>query len=305
MNQTEVYLLAGFLGSGKTTLLKNLLQQEKKDERKVAVLMNELGSVSIDSDSVAEEVPLKELLDGCICCTIQDKLEAQLQELLVEAKPEVIYIEATGAAHPVEVLDAVMSPIFAQQLKFKGIITVVDGKRWLDRKNLSPQIQQLLVEQVKHANLILINKSDACTPGDQAKLSMEMSMINPHAFAILTSFSKVPIPEVKKMGFSEKVRVDHQHVQKDLHLRSFVYRFQNPVNQKDFEDFLQGLPDTIYRMKGYVKFSEHSYPYLFQYSYGMPLYMKEYMNMPLNLVFIGEQVDWNLIKEQLKKLEEL
>ena len=76
------------------------------------------------------------------------------------------------------------------------------------------------------------------------------------------------------------------------------------MNQKDFEDFLQGLPDTIYRMKGYVKFSEHSYPYLFQYSYGMPLYMKEYMNMPLNLVFIGEQVDWNLIKEQLEKLEE-
>ena len=51
--KTEVYLLSGFLGSGKTTLLKNLLQQEKQDKRKVAVLMNELGSVSIDSDSIA------------------------------------------------------------------------------------------------------------------------------------------------------------------------------------------------------------------------------------------------------------
>ena len=118
-------------------------------------------------------------------------------------------------------------------------------------------------------------------------------MINPHAFAILTSFSKVPILEVKKMGFSEKVSVDHQHVHTDLHLRSFVYQFQHPVNQKDFEDFLRSLPDTIYRIKGYVKFSETSYPFLFQYSYGMPLYMKEYMNMPLNLVFIGEQINWN------------
>ena len=70
--KTEVYLLSGFLGSGKTTLLKHLLQQEKRIERKVAVLMNELGRVSIDSDAVAEDVPLKELLDGCICCTIQD-----------------------------------------------------------------------------------------------------------------------------------------------------------------------------------------------------------------------------------------
>ena len=302
--ETEVYLLSGFLGSGKTTLLKNLLQQEKEDQRKVAVLMNELGSVSIDSDSIAEDVPLKELLDGCICCTIQDKLESQLQELIFDAKPEVIYIEATGAAHPVEVLDAVMSPIFVEQLKFKGIITIVDGIRWLERKNLSPQIQQLLVEQVKYANLILINKTDTCSISDQAKLGMEMSMINPHAFAILTSYSKVPILEVKKMGFNEKVSVNHQHVHKDLHLRSFVYQFQHPVNQGDFEDFLRNLPDTIYRIKGYVKFSETSYPFLFQYSYGMPLYMKENMNMPLNLVFIGEQVDWNQIMEQLKVLEE-
>ena len=86
-------------------------------------------------------------------------------------------------------------------------------------------------------------------------LSMEISMINPHAFAILTSFSKVPILEVKKMGFSEKISVDHQHVHTDLHLRSFVYQFQHSVNQKDFEDFLRSLPDTIYRIKGYVKFS--------------------------------------------------
>ena len=97
-------------------------------------------------------------------------MKRNCKNLLFDAKPEVIYIEATGAAHPVEVLDAVMSPIFVEQLTFKGIITIVDGKRWLDRKNLSPQIQQLLVEQVKYANLILINKTDTCSPGDQAKL---------------------------------------------------------------------------------------------------------------------------------------
>ena len=256
MSKTEVYLLSGFLGSGKTTLLKNLLEQEKLDGRKVAVLMNELGSVSIDSDALGDDVPLKELLDGCICCTIQDKLEVQLQGLLVEAKPEVIYIEATGAAHPVEVLDAVVSPLFADQIQFKGIITIVDGKRWLDRKKLSPQVQQLLLEQVKYANLLLINKTDTCREEEQAKLSMEMGRINPHAFAILTSFSKVPIHEVRKMGFSEKSFANRHHVHNDLHLRSFVYQFEHPINQAAFEDFLRSMPDTIYRIKGYVKFSD-------------------------------------------------
>src|SRR5438105_4581578 len=80
MNKAEVYILSGFLGSGKTTLLKRLLEDERRLGRKIAVMMNELGKVSIDSDAVTDDdVALKELLGGCICCSIQDKLESQLQ----------------------------------------------------------------------------------------------------------------------------------------------------------------------------------------------------------------------------------
>lgn len=302
MNKSEVYLLSGFLGSGKTTLLKNLLQQEKLDGRRAAVLMNELGNVSIDSDAVNEDVPLKELLDGCICCTISAKLEAQLQSLLIENHPDVIYIEATGAAHPVEVLDAIVSPLFADRIDFKGIITTVDSKRWLDRKKLSPQIQQLLVEQVKHANLLLINKTDTLNEEQQANVSMEISLLNPHAFIMLTTFSKVPMNQVRKIGYKKDLQ--QHHVQVDLQLRTFIYQFKQHISQEDFENFLREMPETIYRIKGYVRFSENSYPYLFQYSYGMPLYMKEYMNMPLNLVFIGENIDWTNINEMLLDMEE-
>lgn len=300
---TEIYLLAGFLGSGKTTLLKQLLLEEKKRNRKVAVMMNELGKISIDSDAVDEDVPLKELLDGCICCSIQDKLEAQLQGLLVIEKPEVIYIEATGAAHPVEVLDAVLSPLFADKIHVKGIISVVDGKRWLNRKLLSPQVQQLLIEQVRHADLILLNKTDELSEGEQARLTMEIQALNSHAFSILTSFSKVPIDYVKNMSFNVKDRQVHSYVNTDLKLSSFVYTFDNHIEQSEFEDFLRNLPDTIYRIKGYIKFSYSKYPFLFQYSYGMPIYLQENMNMPLNLVFIGEKINWQQIKLGLERLE--
>ncbi|WP_026583888.1 CobW family GTP-binding protein [Bacillus sp. J33] len=304
MDNTEIYILSGFLGSGKTTLLKQLLEDERKQGRKVAVMMNELGKVSIDSDSVDEDVPLKELLDGCICCTISDKLEAQLQELLTVEKPEAIYIETTGAAHPVEVLDSILSPLFADRIIVKGITSVVDGPRWLNRKLLSPQVQQLLIEQVRHADLIVLNKSDQLTDADQSQLTMEIQALNSRAFSILTSYSKIAIKQIRGMSSREKSGAARSHVLSDLKLSSYVYQFQSTVNQSDFEDFLRSLPDTVYRIKGYLKLAPSRYPSLFQFSYGMPLFMQENINMPLNMVFIGENMDWSKIENQLKMLEE-
>lgn len=302
MKKAEVYILSGFLGTGKTTLLKQILQHEKDRNRTIAVMMNELGSVSIDSDAVDTDVPLKELLGGCICCTIQDKLESQLQGLLFDHDLDAIYIETTGAAHPVEVLDAVLSPLFAEKLAIKGIITTVDGQQWLNRRNLDPQVHQLLLEQVKHADLIIVNKSDLLNDAEQAKISMDIQGLNPHAKCILSTYSKMPMRLLEGLAYTEKAKSAAANVQTDLRLSTFVHQFQGAVNQKDFEDFLRALPDSIYRIKGYVLFDHSKYPDLFQYSYGMPLYMKEYMKMPLNLVFIGQVTDWSLLEQQLQEL---
>jgi G3E family GTPase len=304
MKKTEVYILSGFLGTGKTTLLKQILQHEKANDRAIAVMMNELGNVSIDSDAVEKDVPLKELLGGCICCTIQDKLESQLQGLLFENSLDAIYIETTGAAHPVEVLDAVLSPLFAEKLEMKGIVTTVDGTMWLKRNTFNPQVQQLLLEQVKHADIVIVNKSDMMTDAEQAKINMDIQSLNPKAKCILSSFSKIPMNMLQTMSASKKTDRKEAHVQTDLRLSTFVFQFKKPVRQNDFEAFLRSLPDSIYRIKGYILFSHSEYPDLFQYSYGMPLYMKEYMKMPLNLVFIGQDIDWSTIETQLHGLEE-
>lgn len=302
MSKPEIYILSGFLGSGKTTLLKRLLEDEMKKNRKVAVLMNELGSISIDSYAVEDDVALKELLGGCICCSIQDKLEAQLQSLLLNEKPDVIYIETTGAAHPVEVLDSVLSPYLADQFVIKGVITIIDGARWLSRHSLPPQLQQLILEQVKHADFIIINKADTITDAEQAKLTFEVQGINPKASCLLTTYAKVSIDHLRGLQVQTKAGAKKADVNNDLRLSTYVHTFKKAVDLDRFEEFLRSLPDTIYRIKGYIKFSEMDYPYLFQYSYGMPLYMKENMNYPLNLVLIGEKMDWTEIKEKLNHL---
>jgi G3E family GTPase len=301
MKQTDIYVLSGFLGSGKTTLLKEILKKEKEMGRKVAVLMNELGKVSIDSNEIEKDVPLKELLGGCVCCTIQDEVEAQIQTLLVEDKPDVIYFETTGAAHPVETIDGILSPIFADRLRFKGIVTVINGKQWLERSTLNAPIQQLIIEQARHASLLIVNKEDQLTESEKAKISFELQAISPHAFTLLTTFSKFPFEKLLEMESQVYEDIQKTSVHK-LHLSTFVYTFKKTIAADQFESFLRELPDTIYRIKGYVQFHQAKYPDLFQYSYGMPLFMKEEMKMPLNMVFIGENIDWKKVEDALNQL---
>lgn len=303
MEKIEVYILSGFLGSGKTTLLKRLLEDEHLLGRKVAVMMNELGEVSIDSNVIKEDVTLKELLGGCICCSIQGELEAQLQGLILDEKPDVIYLETTGAALPVEVLDSILSPLFADHLTIKGIITTVDALRWMNRKSLSPQLQQLILEQVRHADFLIINKMDDLSESDQAKITYEIQSINSKARCLLTNYSKVSIGHLRNLSVTTNKKSEKSSHHQHLNLSTFVYKFETAISQTKFEEFLRSLPDTIYRIKGYVKFDHSEYPSLFQFSYGMPLYMKEYMNLPLNLVFIGENIDWQQINSQLSNLE--
>ncbi len=303
MKKTEIYILGGFLGSGKTTLLRNLLQQEKEDGRKVAVLLNELGSVSIDSGIIDDNVPLKELVDGCICCTIQDKLEIQLDALLTENELDAIYIETTGAAHPVEVLDGIMSPLFVEKVDYKGIITVVDLLRWRDRDQLSPQVRQLLVEQIHHADFILLNKKDLITEMEAAQLTFSIQSLNSHAVCLLTEQAKVSLSSLKQITRKQSDRHQELDVHHHLHLNAFVYTFEGSIDKNDFEAWMRHLPDTVYRMKGYLSFTHSQYTYLFQYAYGMPMYMNEIMKMPLNLVIIGEDLNKEHLITQLKELE--
>ncbi|GAA3314620.1 hypothetical protein GCM10020331_007620 [Ectobacillus funiculus] len=77
--------------------------------------MNEVGEISIDSNEVPAETQLCELLNGCICCSIRGRLETQLLSFIQEHSLDAIYIECTGVAHPVEVLEACVSPLLVHK----------------------------------------------------------------------------------------------------------------------------------------------------------------------------------------------
>lgn len=107
-----VTILTGFLGSGKTTLLNRILKENHG--KKIAVIENEYGDVSIDDKLVEEqkhqEEVFIEVMNGCICCTIRDDLVKTVLEMKTKyvdtGKIDYIIIETTGMADPGPVIQS-------------------------------------------------------------------------------------------------------------------------------------------------------------------------------------------------------
>ncbi|MFC0189343.1 CobW family GTP-binding protein [Fictibacillus aquaticus] len=302
MNKAKVIILAGFLGSGKTTLLKQLLMEERQKGTKPAVLMNEIGAVSIDSDAVQGDVPLSELLNGCVCCTLQDQLERQLIILCQQHQPETIYIEATGVAHPVDILDACLSPDLLNYIEETVIISIIDSPRWLNRDVMSIQSKMLLSEQVKHADFLIWNKTGELSAAEKNQLQEDQNRLNPNTSAVMTDFSRIDAEIIKNLTSSQKGNHEPAALGRQLKVKSFVYEFNGPITKESFENWLRQAPDSIYRMKGYMQFIGEKGTILMQYSYGLPQYEPEIMKKPLKVVIIGEGLDVELLRGQLEKL---
>ncbi|WP_243521702.1 GTP-binding protein [Bacillus pseudomycoides] len=303
MSKVEIHILGGFLGSGKSTLLQNLLLAEKKKNRKVAVLMNEIGEYSVDTDIIGKENVLRELLKGCICCTLKDELEIQLHSLYQQERPDVIYIETTGVAHPIEVLDACLSPILAPYLEVKSIVVVLDAMRWLNRDTLSKNIQQLLQEQIKYGSYILINKSDLVKAEEKTKILEEVAAINKHAKLYETQYCNISLEDIEDVEFKGNEEHEALHVKQHLHIQTMTYQFTKLIDQDQLYEWLSNLPQEIYRVKGFVKFHGDKYPHLLQYSFGVPILLEQDFGFPTNFVIIGEGLDKKQLEMGLEKLE--
>ena len=74
IHQIPTTLVTGFLGAGKTTLINALITH--KSHQRWALLLNEFGQIGIDSALVTDDdIAIKEVNGGCICCTGQLPLQ--------------------------------------------------------------------------------------------------------------------------------------------------------------------------------------------------------------------------------------
>ena len=123
LNYLPVVLVGGFLGSGKTTLLNNLLRNT--DGRRVAVLVNDFGEISIDASLIeSAEGNILHIAGGCMCCSYGNDLVAALRKISTKRDLfDRVLIETSGVSLPYAIACTV--PLIAG-LELKATVVVVE-----------------------------------------------------------------------------------------------------------------------------------------------------------------------------------
>ncbi|WP_096085118.1 CobW family GTP-binding protein [Agaribacterium haliotis] len=165
-------IITGFLGVGKTSAILHLLKNKAADER-WAVLVNEFGEIGVDGSLFAgqhpesEEVFIREVPGGCMCCAAGLPMQIALNQLLSRAKPDRLLIEPTGLGHPKEVLEVLSSEHYRDVLSLQKILTLVDARKLADARYREHSTFQ---QQIAIADVLVANKQDLYSGNEQLLL---------------------------------------------------------------------------------------------------------------------------------------
>ncbi|GGD95317.1 CobW family GTP-binding protein [Paenibacillus nasutitermitis] len=330
--RVPIHLISGFLGSGKTTLLNRVIDYYKAADVKVAVIMNELGDVNLDGQFVDDDVPMAEMLGGCICCTIRGDLGLELKMLIEEHQPDVVLIESTGAANPMEIIDAVTEAALYIRVELQTIATVVDGPELLSRSRRGGRTYRLMQDQIRCATDLIMNKADKLGPDELIEVQQLIRELNSYAPLTITVRCMVELnmfdPSPGRQAGTDARQLHESHVcgancsqeghhhphdeqTTDMgishsHVMALTYYFDGPVNSYDFESLISRLPDDVYRAKGIVTFSDTNSRFLFQYAYRELEFTRITPQGKVNdvAVFIGEHFAKDALVQDLVRLHE-
>lgn len=243
-----VTVLSGFLGSGKTTLLNKLLHGDHG--YRIAVVVNEFGSVGVDGSAVNGGEQFVELDNGCLCCAVNEDLERLLRDLKERGGFDHLLIETTGVADPVPVGWTFSRPGLSEFYRVDAIVTVVDALnvQRVTQEHLEARIQ------VERADMLVLNKLDLVSDEGRHATTV-VRELNQVAPLLPTVQAEVPWSVVLSSGSPsvlDQLPEDpnyHHHA----HFESWSRPMEAVLDEIALEDFLESLPMNVYRAKGIVR----------------------------------------------------
>ena len=279
-NRLPVTVLSGFLGAGKTTVLSHILNN--REDKKVAVIVNDMSEINIDASLVNKEVSLNrseeklvEMSNGCICCTLREDLLLEVNKLAKERKFDYLVIESTGISEPLPVAETFTfedeeGVSLSKAAKLDTMVTVVDAVNFIKDYEEAKYLQEsgeslgeddersvadLLVDQIEFADVILLSKTDLVTDTDIAKLKAILKTLNTIAEIIPISQGNIEIDKVlntnlfdfekakQAPGWLKEMRGEHIPETEEYGISSFSYSARRPFYPEKFYNFLHNTKE--------------------------------------------------------------
>ena len=317
-----VHLISGFLGSGKTTLLRRLLDYCLSQGLKPAVMMNEYGEVNIDGELLrGQGYTIREMTNGCICCTIGGTLGLALQDVAA-LKPDVIFIEATGLADPVELMDQATKEEVLPVVRLASLIAVLDP---INFSRLAEEIHSGIRQQTELADIVVLNKRDLSDEASLAELEAQIRQLNPRTAIVRTERGQMDYAQIVHRHGEVASQTDPTdstdstdstdphaiHVSPSRqtplhdHFHTLTCLCEAPLVRERFEQLMRSLPDTVWRAKGFVRFTDSDEQWMFQYVTGE--FDMEWLDLlpepPEHVVFIGKGFDRDGLQQALRECQ--
>ena len=165
MENIPVNIISGFLGSGKTTAIIKLFNQKTTNEE-WAVIINEFGKISIDSQTLRSTTSntgtVFDISGGCICCSAKGYFQENLEKIISSGNYSRILIEPSGLGGIDFVSEIVTS---SDILKLMPVICLVDITMI---ENPRLQFLPIFRAQIAKADIIVFTKCDLLE-GDAAE----------------------------------------------------------------------------------------------------------------------------------------
>ena len=193
----QIDLYAGLLGCGKTTLIKKLLETEYKG-KKVAIIENEIGAVNLDTGELsAADISVKEITNGCVCCTIQGEFTRAIDMLVESEQPDYIIIEPTGAADIRGLLSACQK---VHTAALRRCIMLVNAKKLV---RLLKVVGPFYHDQIGHSSCVYLNFTENMTEEQLLEAKEALLSINPKVTLVDTPLADISADTFAGAVFAE------------------------------------------------------------------------------------------------------
>ena len=283
----NVYVVSGFLGAGKTTFIQKLLNEKKFD--KVMLLENEFGEIGVDAAFFDKSLKVREINNGCICCSLQGDFKEALEEIEDMGVSDLI-IEPSGVGKLSDIINVIKSD---PDFRIVSHICIVDVKTAM-KYHLN--FKDYFDDQVKAANALILSHLDVANADKVSEVTNMLKELNPNVSITNKHINDYSINELLNLivaggeilpelddddhscchhdhecchhhhhdhdecehhhDHDETKHHHHHHDDEDELFKNIAIRPTYIFNKEEMENILSKMPEDIIRVKGYVNGEE-------------------------------------------------